>query len=86
VLSSRVGGVPELVVDGETGLLVPPGDPEAMATALGRLLADAGLRRRLGAAGRERAERCFDVRRQRRAHLDCYTRELGRLGVPAPAP
>ena len=86
VVSSQVGGVPELVVDGETGLLVPPGDPAAMAAALGRLLADAGLRRRLGAAGRERAQRCFDVRRQRRAHLDCYARELSRRGVPAPAP
>jgi glycosyltransferase involved in cell wall biosynthesis len=86
VVSSRVGGVPELVVDGETGLLVPPGDPAAMAAALGRLLADAGLRRRLGAAGRERAQRCFDVRRQRRAHLDCYARELSRRGVRVPAP
>ena len=86
VVSSRVGGVPELVVEGETGLLVPPGDPAAMAAALGRLLADAGLRRRLGAAGRERAQRCFDVRRQRRAHLDCYARELSRRGVRVPAP
>ena len=86
VVSSRVGGVPELVVDGETGLLVPPGDPAAMAVALGRLVADAGLRYRLGAAGRERAQRCFDLRRQRCAHLDCYTRELGRRGGPAPAP
>jgi glycosyltransferase involved in cell wall biosynthesis len=86
VVSSRVGGVPELVVDGETGLLVPPGDPAAMSAALGRLVADADLRRRLGAAGRERAERCFDVRRQRRAHLACYARELGIRGLPAPAP
>ena len=65
---------------------MPPGDPAAMAAALGRLLADAGLRRRLGAAGRERAQRCFDVRRQRRAHLDCYARELSRRGVRVPAP
>ena len=86
VVSSRVGGVPELVVDGVTGLLVPPGDPAAMAAALGRLLEDADLRRRLGAAGRERALRCFDVRMHRRAHLDCYARELTRRGVPAPAP
>jgi glycosyltransferase involved in cell wall biosynthesis len=86
VVASRVGGVPELVVDGKTGLLVPPGDPGAMGSALGRLLADAGLRRRLGAAGRERALRRFDVRTQRRAHLDCYVRELTRRGVSAPAP
>jgi glycosyltransferase involved in cell wall biosynthesis len=86
VVSSRVGGVPELVVDGETGLLVPPGDPEALAVALGRLVADPGLRRRLGAAGRERARRCFDVRRQRQDHLDGYARELIRRGLPEPAP
>jgi glycosyltransferase involved in cell wall biosynthesis len=86
VVSSRVGGVPELVVDGETGLLVPPGDPEALAVALGRLVADPGLRRRLGAAGRERTQRCFDVRRQRQDHLDRYARELIRRGLPEPAP
>jgi glycosyltransferase involved in cell wall biosynthesis len=86
VVASRVGGVPELVVDGETGLLVPPGDPAALAAALGRLVADAGLRDRLGAAGRQRAQRCFDVRRQRREHLDCYARELSRRDLPAPAP
>jgi glycosyltransferase involved in cell wall biosynthesis len=86
VVSSRVGGVPELVVDGETGLLVPPGDPAAMADALGRLVADADLRWRLGAAGRERAQRYFDVRRQRRDHLACYARELSRRSLPVPAP
>ena len=86
VVASSVGGVPELVADGETGLLVPPGDPAAMAAALGRLLEDVDLRRRLGAAGRDRALRCFDVRTQRRAHLDCYARELTRRGVPIPAP
>jgi glycosyltransferase involved in cell wall biosynthesis len=86
VVASSVGGVPELVADGETGLLVPPGDPAAMAAALGRLLEDVDLRRRLGAAGRDRALRCFDVRTQRRAHLDCYARELIRRGVPVPAP
>jgi glycosyltransferase involved in cell wall biosynthesis len=86
VVSSRVGGVPELVVDGETGLLVQPGDPAAMADALGRLVADADLRSRLGAAGRERAQRYFDVRRQRRDHLACYARELSRRSLPVPAP
>jgi glycosyltransferase involved in cell wall biosynthesis len=86
VVSSRVGGVPELVVDGETGLLVPPGDPAAMSAALGRLVADADLRRRLGGGGRGRGGRGFWVRRQRRAHLACYARELGIRGLPAPAP
>jgi glycosyltransferase involved in cell wall biosynthesis len=43
-----------MVVDGETGLLVPPGDPGALRAAVDLLLADEGLRRRFGAAGRER--------------------------------
>ena len=53
VASSAVGAVAGgLVRDGETGLVVPPGDPPALAAALGRLLGDAALRERLGAAGR----------------------------------
>ena len=55
VVASAVGGLRDLVVDGETGLLVPPGDVPALRGALGRLLGDAELRRRLGAAARERA-------------------------------
>jgi glycosyltransferase involved in cell wall biosynthesis len=54
VVATAVGGLPDMVVDGETGLLVPPGDPHAFRAAIDRLLADADLRRRLGAAGRER--------------------------------
>lgn len=55
VVASRVGGIPEVVVDGETGLLVPPEDPQALATALIRLLTDPPLCARLGKAARERA-------------------------------
>jgi 2-deoxystreptamine N-acetyl-D-glucosaminyltransferase/2-deoxystreptamine glucosyltransferase len=55
VVASGVGGLRDLVVDGETGLVVPPGDVTALRAALLRLLGDAELRRRLGAAGRERA-------------------------------
>lgn len=54
VVASAVGGLQELVVDGETGLLVPPRDPAALRAALDRLLADPDLRRRLGEAGRTR--------------------------------
>ncbi len=54
VVASRAGGLSETVVDGETGLLVEPGDHEALREALARLLVDADLRRRQGAAGRER--------------------------------
>jgi glycosyltransferase involved in cell wall biosynthesis len=55
VVASAVGGLLDLVSDEETGLLVPPGDVEALRGALERLLADPQLRRRLGEAGRERA-------------------------------
>ena len=55
VVASSVGGLAELVVDGETGIHVPPGDVLALRNALERLLADAPLRVRMGAAGREKA-------------------------------
>jgi glycosyltransferase involved in cell wall biosynthesis len=53
VVAADVGSVPEVVRDGETGLLVPPEDPVALARAIRRLLADARLRRRLGEQGRQ---------------------------------
>jgi glycosyltransferase involved in cell wall biosynthesis len=56
VVASAVGGLLDLVADGETGLLVPPGDVERLRAALRRLLDDAELRRNLGAAARRRAE------------------------------
>jgi len=59
VVATRVGGVPELVDDGVTGLIVPPGDSDALASALKRLMGDPELRRRMGQAGRERALRYF---------------------------
>jgi glycosyltransferase involved in cell wall biosynthesis len=83
VVASDVGGVGELVVDGTTGTLVPPADPDALAAALDHLLADPELRRRLGAAGLERARERFDLGRLRAAHLDLYARELTRRGLPS---
>ena len=58
VVATSVGGIPEMVEDGVTGLLVPPRDPEVMAEAIGRLLDDHGEARRFGVAGtaRQRAE------------------------------
>ena len=60
-VAADVTGIPELVRDGETGLLVPEGDPEALASALGRTLDDAGLRQHLSRNGRALIERGFDV-------------------------
>ena len=84
VVATDVGGVSELVVDGETGFLVPPADPGALAEAVERLLRDHELRHRFGAAGRLRAERRFDVARFHDAHLRLYCRELELRGLAVP--
>lgn len=60
VLVSDAGGLPEVVVDGETGLVVPRGDVAALAAALARLVADAALRRRLGEAGRRHVQQRYE--------------------------
>jgi glycosyltransferase involved in cell wall biosynthesis len=86
VVATRVGGVPELVVDGETGLLVPPADPRALAAALQRLLDEPELRARLGAAGRARVEKQFALDSFLDAHLDLYRRALEARGLPLPSP
>jgi starch synthase len=62
VVASAVGGIPEVVDDGRTGLLVPPSDPAALAAAINRLLDDPGLARQMGIAGRERAVADFSWR------------------------
>ncbi len=61
VVATRVSSAPEIVADGETGLLVPPEDPAALAEAVALLLADRGLATAMGAAGLARAEREFSV-------------------------
>ena len=61
VIASRVGGLPDLVEDGVTGLLVPPGDSGALAEALSSLLRDPARAEALGRAGRERWEREFGL-------------------------
>ena len=84
VVASAVGGVPEIVRDGETGILVPPGEPAALAAAIGALIADPARRRRLGEAGRRRAEAEFDVASFRRAHVELYRSLLRARARPAP--
>ncbi|MFD5918907.1 glycosyltransferase [Kitasatospora sp. NPDC058201] len=72
---TRVGGMPEVLDDGDQGFLVPPGDPSALADALARLADDPELRTRLGAAARERSKR-FDVAGAQRAVEAVYARVL----------
>jgi glycosyltransferase involved in cell wall biosynthesis len=76
VVATAVGGVPEEVVEGETGLLVPPGDPQALARALSQLLNDEGLRRRAGAAGQRRALEYFTEARMVRQTAEVYEHVL----------
>lgn len=59
VVASDTGGIPDWLLDGVTGMLTPPGDVGALAVALRRLLADPGLRERMGAAGAERVRKHF---------------------------
>lgn len=72
VVATNVGGNPEVVAAGETGLLVPPQAPEALAAALLRLRREAGERARFGQAGRERVEKHFDVRRMVEQYEQLY--------------
>ncbi len=82
VVATAVGGVPDLVVEGETGLLVPPGDPAKLADALVSVLGDRELAARMGAAGRERQRREFDfsltVRRVEELYEELLSRASGR--------
>ncbi|ASW57750.1 glycosyl transferase family 1 [Plantactinospora sp. KBS50] len=66
VVSTYHSGIPEAVLDGETGLLCPEADPVALAAAIDRLLADDGLRERLGRQARRRVRERFDIAVQTR--------------------
>lgn len=74
IVATEVGGIPEVVVDGETGFLVPPRDHEAMAAAIVRLLRDADLRGRMGAAGLARVRERFSADRMVQETLRVYRR------------
>jgi glycosyltransferase involved in cell wall biosynthesis len=81
VVATRVGGNPEAVADGETGLLVAARDPAGLAAAMSRLARDQEECRRFGLAGRKRVERHFDVRKtvaEYEAHYLAGEHGLGR--------
>ena len=84
IVASAVGGIPEAVRDGREGLLVPPGDVDALAASLTRLLESAELRRRLGEAARARARAEYGVDRMVTAHEQLYY-GLIRDGAAAPS-
>jgi glycosyltransferase involved in cell wall biosynthesis len=88
LVATRAGGIPELVEEGKTGLLVPPGDARALADALRRLLRDDRLRASMGAHGRVAAQRRFSMER---AAVDLYALVSSQLStathaVSAPRP
>jgi len=83
VVACAVGGVPDVVVDGETGILVPCQDAAALRRALATLLGAPEERRRLGAAARRHALRHFDIASLAAEHLSLYRRVLGERAVAA---
>jgi glycosyltransferase involved in cell wall biosynthesis len=87
IVATRVGGVPDAVVDGESGLLVEAGDATALAGAVGALLADAEWRRALGRAARARVVARFAVERMVERYCALYGWEgAGVAGEPCIAP
>lgn len=80
VIGTRINAIPEIVQHGATGLLVPPGDPRALADALARLVGDAELRARMGTAARARIEQVASFER----YASRLTAILRRAGDPHP--
>jgi glycosyltransferase involved in cell wall biosynthesis len=79
-----VGAVPELIGDGEHGLLVPPNDEGALAGAIGRLLDDPGLARRLGRQARARVQERYSRQAMVRRFEEFYTGLAGVRAVDGP--
>jgi glycosyltransferase involved in cell wall biosynthesis len=85
VVSTAVGGVPEAVVDGLNGILVPPRQPKALAQAIMRLLVDPDMARTMGIAGRARAEELFDAKVMADKTVNVYRRVAARKHRRNPA-
>lgn len=77
VIATSVGGLVDIVVPGETGTLVPPEDPGALAHAISELASDSNRRQRYGRAGRQRAVRLFGFDRMASAYIGLYTTLVG---------
>jgi glycosyltransferase involved in cell wall biosynthesis len=86
VIASEIGGIPELVLHGETGLMFPPGARDALAACLSTLGKDQGLRRDYGVAGRRRAEHLFSLEQHFAALLGVYRTVLTAASTSPSAP
>lgn len=82
VIASHVGGIPELVIDQQTGLLVPPQDPAALAAALSRLVYDSSYAAALGHAGQQHARTHFDADAMAKRNEALYYQVLGLEAAP----
>jgi glycosyltransferase involved in cell wall biosynthesis len=86
VITTPLGGIPEIVMEGETGFLVPPGDGPSLLDRIQRLAGDEGLRRRLGQNGRAAALRRFDAATQARLTIDVMVKAVERMASSVSPP
>jgi glycosyltransferase involved in cell wall biosynthesis len=82
IVATRVGGNPEAIDDGTTGLLVPPGDPAALAAAVAELLDDPARAGRMGAAGRARVRQKFSLEAMVAGYAAIYDRAAAVISTP----
>ena len=78
IVAAKAGGIPEVVIQGKTGVLVPPGDPQALARAVIRLLKEREEAERMGRAGRRMVEQRFSIDRMVEEYLDLYCQVASR--------
>lgn len=81
IVATNVGGNPEIVMDGETGIIAPPRDPENMAGALLKILSNRELAREMGRKGRERVEKEFSLEKMTRGYEAIYEELLAKKGL-----
>jgi glycosyltransferase involved in cell wall biosynthesis len=81
VVASRIGGIPELVVDGETGFLFEPGNVEELRQHVTRLMSDSALRAQMGAAARKRVETQFSINKHNADLASIYRSLVGKSGT-----
>jgi glycosyltransferase involved in cell wall biosynthesis len=87
VIATNGGGVPEIMLHGRTGLMVPMNDPDAMAEALSRLLSNPKLAHEMGQHGRRHVEKYFTIQHTSAKVMRCYDQVLARSGsrsIPSP--